>query len=145
MYNLHSHIVWLVITYAMVLLAMLIDFITGVHKARQRGEATTSRGFKKTCDKAAKYFLPMFVLTCLDLIGCVILPVPAFTMFFGAFNIFCEVKSVFENTHTKLEIKDAEESVKVIIKNKDDIANLVLEALKKIQEQQKEDTQDGKH
>ena len=72
----------------------------------------------------------MLCLTCIDLIGTVIMPCPAFTMIMAAFNIFCEWKSVMETTHDKEEIREAESTFNVIIKNKDDIAKLISELLK---------------
>ena len=62
--HLYGHVVLIVATTAALLLAMLIDLISGVQKARARGEATTSQGFKKTCEKARKYFGPYIVLIC---------------------------------------------------------------------------------
>lgn len=121
MYNLKAHIIWLIITYGMVLFAMFVDLITGIHKAKKNGELCTSAGLKKTCDKAAKYFLPMLALSCMDMIGSVVIPVPAFTMLYGCFNIICEVVSIFENTHTKQEIKNATNRIQVELKNSDGI------------------------
>ena len=60
---------WLSISYVAVLVAMGIDFVSGVIKARRAGYATRSRGYKMTCDKAVKYFLPMLCLTCVDVVS----------------------------------------------------------------------------
>ena len=127
--SLHIHAVWLALTYIAVILAMAVDFIAGLRKAKRAGIASTSRGYKMTTEKAAKYFLPMLCLTCIDLVTSVILPAPFFTMLMGGFNIFCEWKSVFETTHDKQEIRDAANTMNVIIKNKDDIASLVTQAI----------------
>ena len=62
-----------------------------------------------------------------------ILPFPAFTMLMAAFNVFCEWKSVMETTHDKEEIREAESTFNVIIKNKDDIAKMISEILKTIE------------
>lgn len=82
--HLYGHVVLIVATTAALLLAMLIDLISGVQKARSRGEATTSQGFKKTCEKARKYFGPYIVLICIDLLACVLIPAPAFSMLWAA-------------------------------------------------------------
>ena len=82
-----------------------------------------------TTEKAAKYFLPMLCLTCVDLMTSVILPAPFFTMLMGGFNIFCEWKSVMESTHDKQELRDAANTFNVIVKNKDDIAAIIMQAI----------------
>ncbi len=66
------------------------------------------------------------------MLGSVIIPVPAFTMLYGAFCIFCEFRSVMEKTHEKQEILDAATTMNVIIKNKDDIAQLVSQSIEHI-------------
>ena len=57
--SLHIHAVWLAIAYVAVILAMAVDFIAGLRKAKAAGIASNSRGYKMTTEKAAKYFLPM--------------------------------------------------------------------------------------
>ena len=127
--SLHIHAVWLASTYIAVILAMAIDFVAGLRKAKAAGIASNSRGYKMTTEKAAKYFLPMLCLTCVDVMTSVILPAPFFTMLMGGFNIFCEWKSVMESTHDKQEMRDAANTLNVIVKNKDDIAAIVMQAM----------------
>ena len=128
---LHDTAVWLALTYIAVVLAMAVDFVAGVRKAHQAGVATTSRGFKMTTEKATKYFLPMLCLSCIDIITSVVLPAPFFTILMGGFNIFCEWKSVLESTHDKqeLRLRDKAHTFNVIVKNKDDIAAIVMQAM----------------
>ena len=127
--SLHIHAVWLALTYIAVILAMAVDFVAGLRKAKKAGIASNSRGYKMTTEKAAKYFLPMLCLTCVDLMTSVILPAPFFTMLMGGFNIFCEWKSVMESTHDKQEMRDAANTFNVIVKNKDDIAAIVTQTI----------------
>ena len=47
----------------------------------------------------------------------------------GAFNIFCEWKSVLESTHDKQQLREAANTFNVIVKNKDDIAAIVTQAM----------------
>ncbi|MBR5639423.1 MAG: hypothetical protein IKW83_06620 [Muribaculaceae bacterium] len=82
-----------------------------------------------TTEKAAKYFLPMLCLTCVDIMTSVILPAPFFTMLMGGFNIFCEWKSVMESTHDKQEMREAANTLNVIVKNKDDIVGIITQAM----------------
>lgn len=134
--HLYGHVVLIVATTAALLLAMLIDLISGVQKARARGEATTSQGFKKTCEKARKYFGPYIVLICIDLLACVLIPVPAFSMLWAAYCIFCEFKSVREKSWQKEELRKAEKTMNIIIENKDDLAKLVAAVLFEQQQEQ---------
>ena len=64
-------------------------------------------------------------------------------MLMGAFNIFCEWKSVLESTHDKQELRDAANTFNVIVKNKDDIAGIIMQAMQmmeKKKEIEKSDT-----
>lgn len=132
------HSGWLAVIYAAVLFAMLVDLITGVHKARLAGKARTSEGYKRSCEKAIKYFFPMLCLSMIDLMASTVLTLPYMTMAMGAFNIFCEWKSVMEKTHEKEEIRKAEKTISIILENKEDI----LKALAQITKEQHEEKED---
>ena len=134
--SLHIHAVWLALTYIAVILAMAIDFVAGLRKAKAAGIASNSRGYKMTTEKAAKYFLPMLCLTCVDIMTSVILPAPFFTMLMGGFNIFCEWKSVMESTHDKQEMREAANTLNVIVKNKDDIVGIITQAMEMMSKKQ---------
>lgn len=140
--SVQMHIVWLVLTYGVVLLAMLVDLIMGILKAKKAGIARTSTGYKMSCTKAEKYFLPMMCLTCIDLLASVILAAPFFTMAFGAFNVFCEWKSVLEKTHEKQELRDAANTMQVVVKNKEDIAQIIVDVMNKMANNTKDEDRD---
>lgn len=127
-----SFIVWLAATYVCVIVAVAVDFVSGVRKARRAGIATTSRGYKMTCDKAVKYFLPMLCLSCIDFIAAVFFAAPFLTMTMAAFNIFCEWKSVMETTHEKAEIRRAADSIRLIVEHGNDAGKAVAEVFKKV-------------
>lgn len=114
---------------ASILIAMTIDLIFGIRKARINGEATTSRGLKKTCDKARKYFSPLLCIVCIDLISCVVTSVPMFSMLWSVYCIFCEFMSVREKAWQKAEIRQQERTMRVLIDNKDDITKALIEAM----------------
>lgn len=135
--HLYTHIVLIAITVTAILCAMIVDFFSGLRKARQRGEATTSRGLKRTASKASKYFTPYMVLMGIDMICCALIPWPVFSMLWGAYCVFCEFCSVREKAWQKAEMDRAAKTMKVVIENKDDIAKLAAEILFK--QQQKED------
>ena len=127
--HLYKHIILIAVCITVTIIAMTIDLITGIQKAKQRGEATTSTGLKKTATKARKYFTPFFTLCCIDILCSVVIPLPAFSMLWTAYCIFCEFISVREKSWRKEEIRKAEKTMNIIIENKDDIAKLVAELL----------------
>ena len=127
--HLYVHLLLIVLSVAAVLLAMAVDFVTGLQKARRRGVARTSQGLKKTATKATKYFTPYMVLVGIDLISCVVVPFPAFSMLWAAYCVYCEFKSVREKSWQKAEIEKAGRTMSVIIENKEDIACLAAEIL----------------
>ncbi len=137
------HIVLIILSVAAMLLAMAVDFFTGLHKARVNGVARTSQGLKKTAAKAAKYFTPYMVLVGIDLISCVVVPFPAFSMIWAAYCIYCEFRSVMEKSWQKAEMQKAGKTMNVIIENKDDIAKLAAEIL--FHKENKSDTNNEKH
>lgn len=124
---------------AAMVVAMAIDLIFGVRKAKENGEATTSCGFKKTCDKARKYFSPFIVTVCIDIIACVVVSVPIFSMIWAAYCIFCEFISVREKAWKKAEIRKQERTMQVVLENKEDIAKALMAALREMQKKGKEE------
>ena len=115
---------------AAMLVAMMVDLIFGVRKAKRNGEATTSTGLKKTCDKARKYFSPFMATVCIDIIAaCANLQIPIFSMLWAAYCVFCEFISIREKAWQKAEIRKQERTMKVILENKDDIAKTLIQLL----------------
>ena len=121
---------------AAMLVAMLVDLIFGVRKAKRNGEATTSTGLKKTCDKARKYFSPFMATVCIDIIAaCANLQVPIFSMLWAAYCVFCEFISIREKAWQKAEIRKQERTMKVILENKEDIAKTLIQLLNQEQKE----------
>ena len=112
------------------IVSMGVDLFFGIRKAKENGEATTSRGFKKTCDKARKYFSPFMVAVCIDLIACAVLPFPVFSMIWTGYCVFCEFVSVREKSWKKAEIRKQERTVSILLENKDDIAKAMVEIMR---------------
>lgn len=120
---------------AAMLVAMATDLIFGVRKARQNGEATTSRGLERTCDKARKYFSPFMATVCVDIIAaCANCPVPIFSIVWSAYCVLREFISIREKAWQKAEIRQQERTMKVILENKDDIAKTLMQLLNQQQE-----------
>ena len=125
----YSHIWIIIMCVATIIIAMAVDLFFGVRKAKENGEARTSTGYKKTCEKGRKYFMPYLCLLCIDVIASVVMPVPAFSMIWAAWCIFCEFKSVREKAWTKAELRKAERTMSIIIENREDIAKMVGEMI----------------
>ena len=119
------------------IVSMAVDLLFGIKKARQNGEATTSMGLKKTCDKARKYFSPFLVTVCIDLIACIVMPFPVFSMIWAGYCVFCEFMSVREKSWQKAEIRKQEKTISILLENKDDLAKAFAEVLKKQREAEK--------
>ena len=127
--HLMMHTVLISVAAAAMLGAMAIDFMFGIYKAKQRGEARTSTGYKKTAAKAQKYFSPFMVLVFIDIIGSVVIPFPVFSMLWAAYCVFCEFKSVREKSWQKEELRKAERTMSRILENKEDIAKMAAQIL----------------
>ena len=121
--------VWFAVIFGAVTMAMMLDLIAGVYKARKRHEATTSKGLKRTADKSEKYYLPLLCCACFDIVVSPLSTYPMFTAIIGLYLIICEMKSIMENTRTKKELRDAEKTMNVIVKNKDDIKTIITEIM----------------
>ena len=129
---------------ASMLVAMVVDLIFGVRKAKRNGEATTSTGLKKTCDKARKYFSPFMATVCIDIIAaCANLQVPIFSMLWSAYCVFCEFISIREKAWQKAEIRKQERTMKVILENKEDIAKTLIQLLNQEQKEGGEKDEDN--
>lgn len=116
---------------ASLFVAMMVDLIYGIKKAKANGEATTSRGFKKTCDKARKYFSPFMVAVCIDLIASPVLSFPVFSMVWAGYCVFCEFVSVREKAWQKAEIRKQEKTIGILLENKEDLVKAFAEIIKK--------------
>ena len=128
--HLYRFAVIIAVCMATMIFSMLVDLVFGVRKARRNGEATTSTGLKKTCDKARKYFSPYMVTVCIDLIAaCANVPCPFFSMIWAAYCVFCEFMSVREKAWQKAEIRKQERTMRVMLENRHDLAKAIAEAM----------------
>jgi len=125
-----EHGVWIVITYVLVTVAMAVDLVTGVWKSRKMGRKLNSRGYKRTCGKAVNYFLPMMCMSCIDVLGSAVVGVPVLTMVYGAYCVFCELKSVLETTHDKESIRNDLRDLLELGEDIGDVKDLIRKLLK---------------
>lgn len=121
---------WFLLIFGAVTLAMVFDLIAGIIKAKQRKEARTSTGLKRTASKCGRYYLPLLCACCFDIIVSPISVYPIFTALAGLFFVVTEIISIFEKTYTKKQLRESEKTMNVILKNKEDIVKLVCEVMK---------------
>lgn len=107
----------LLIFYCGVLAAILADLVSGLRKAKSRGEKCTSSGLRRTVDKIGRYYLALFSMTVIDfmliaaldrLAASGITLIPSFPFFtgFGALALtLIEVKSILESSDEKGDIR----------------------------------------
>lgn len=112
------------------IVAMATDLLSGVFKARELGIARTSTGYKKTCDKARKYFSTFIAASMIDIITCIFSPFPIFTIAWTCYLCFCEFKSVREKAFEKAEIRKQDRTMQVILENKEDIARAMIDIMR---------------
>lgn len=120
-------IMWLLVT-----LAIIIDLISGWHKAKERGEARTSYGLRRTVSKTVLYYALMLFAFMFDCIGTFFYPQPYITLIAAAFLIFIECKSILEKAHDKdkWKMNKSLEDLNIILDNKDDLLKGLSEILK---------------
>lgn len=123
------------------LMAMVVDLVAGVMKAKELGIARTSTGYKKSCDKAKKYFPTFMEASMLDVATCIVSPFPIFCILWTAYLCFCEFKSVREKAFEKAEIRRQDRTMQVVLENREDIAKAIAEAMR--QEREKKGGKDG--
>lgn len=105
----------LIIDYACVTAAAIIDLRSGVSKCRRLGLRPSSGGYRRTVDKLGRYYITLMALTVIDImivISALMLQatagwtIPAFPLFttLGAIALtLIEAKSVMENTQRKAD------------------------------------------
>lgn len=119
------------IMWLLVALAIVIDLVSGVRKAKERGEARTSYGFKQTVNKVVFYYAFMLFALMFDCIGMFFYPLPIITLVAAAFLIFIECKSVFEKAHEKDKRKFNKNAhdFSILLENKEDVIKGIAEIL----------------
>ena len=123
--------------YILVLFAVVADLISGCRKAKQRGELRSSFGFRRTVDKLARYYIPLFALTVVDAMQMIVvgylngyhdysIPLLPILTLFGAIGIgIIEIKSILEKAEDKVKFERVGQLAGDIVKNKDDAAAII--------------------
>lgn len=109
-------VLWILFAdYILVLGAIMADLWSGVRKARIRGEARTSYGYKKTVEKVTRYYNALLALTIVDCMhmasilylnafyGYHVPVFPAITVIGSIGMGMIEIKSIYEKAEDKVK------------------------------------------
>jgi hypothetical protein len=130
--------------YIIVLFAIIADLVSGVRKARKRGDARTSYGYKRTVDKITRYYNMLFVVSLIDVILVVsnlhaLLHIPVLPYFtaIGALALcLIELKSIYEKAEDKVktQIGEVGSFAGSLIRNRSDMEAILSEIAKYLKE-----------
>lgn len=135
-----------IIMWIIVLIAIIIDLISGLRKASQLGEIHTSYGFRRSVTKMVQYYGLMCFALMFDILSSLVVSIPYFSMLASFFLVFIEAKSVFEKAQDK-DRRKINENIKdliILIENKDNLLKGVSEILKNTENPQNQKDDDNK-
>ena len=129
----------MVLEYVMVLAVVVADLVSGIRKARLRGEARRSKALRLSIDKLARYYNALMALSVLDSmqIAAVIylrcfeqyqlLIFPLFTLLGALGMALIELKSIFEKEEEKqqADYRDAADALMKILRTPDLVNHII--------------------
>jgi len=129
------------IMWLMVAVSIALDLISGWRKAKERGEARTSYGLRRTVTKTVLYYALMLFGFMFDCIGMFFYNLPFVTFIVTAFLIFIEAKSILEkaNDKDKRKLNKNLIDLSILLENKDDLIKGIAGIIKNQVEQNKEE------
>ena len=117
-----------------VLIAVFIDLITGLYKAKSINYLITSDGLKRSANKLVLYYSLMTFGCMIDIAsyGLEFVSVPYVSILFCIFVLVVEGKSVFERANEKerKRLMNGAKDVTAILASKDEIAKAIHEYIK---------------
>lgn len=119
--------------YLLVLLSVTADLMSGLRKARQRGEARRSKALRLTVDKLCRYYNALFAVSVIDVMQMSAVEylrvvchydipmIPAITLLGSIGIAVIEVKSIFEKAEEKeqTEIRNVAWMLAKLLKERD--------------------------
>ena len=72
----------------------------------------------------------MMCLSCIDIIASAVVGLPVLTMVYGAYCVFCELKSVMETTHEKEQIRNDLRELIELSEGVDELKELIRKLIK---------------
>lgn len=130
------------IMWLLVAVSIVIDLISGWRKAKERREARTSYGLRRTVTKSVLYYALMLFAFMFDCIGMFFYTEPYVTLIAAGFLIFIEGKSILEKAHDKdkRKLNRHLEDLSSMLENKDDLLKGIAYVLKNQLKEEKETT-----
>jgi len=134
------------IMWLFVAIAITLDLISGWRKAKERNEARTSYGLRRTVTKTVLYYAMMLFAFMFDCIGMFFYPQPYVTFVAAGFLIFIEAKSIFEKAHDKdrRKLSNSVKDLSVMLENKDDLIKGLTKLIKKLSEEKEEKNEEDR-
>lgn len=124
----------LAVPYAVVFIAMVLDLIAGILKAKKLGEARTSIGLRRTVSKFKDYYGMLLVATLIDILLSVIEPynVPYATFASGIYLTFIEGLSIREKGEDKIRRQGNKDlkALVAVLENRGDLVKAFAEIVK---------------
>ncbi|MBB4036539.1 hypothetical protein GGR21_002445 [Dysgonomonas hofstadii] len=135
--SLETKLAIVAIMWLFVAIAITLDLISGWRKAKERNEARTSYGLRRTVTKVVFYYAMMFFAFMFDCIGTFFYPLPYVTFIAAGFLIFIEGKSILEKAHDKdkRKLNNSLKDLSIMLDNRDDLIKGLTELVKKISEE----------
>lgn len=125
-----------------VLIAMSCDFVSGLYKAKLRGEATRSKAMQKTVTKFLCYEGAIIIAGCIDIMIAIsqimtlldlplLRSIPLVTILMGIFIMGIEIRSIKEKANEKEQkyISDALSTISTLV-GKEDLIRLLTNKIK---------------
>jgi hypothetical protein len=143
---------WVIVCFEtlVIILAMSVDFVSGFHKAKLRGEARNSLGMRKTVNKFILYAGSVMISAGVDSIFFIcgfwkifrfaaLSDVPVVTTVAAVFVCAVEIRSIWENAERKQK-RDALQTAEALVKliNKESIGEKLENAINEIKEKEDE-------
>lgn len=129
---------YLSVFYIAIVFLVFMDLWSGVRKAKKRGEARMSYGYRRTIDKLSRYINIMLAITVVDMIVLIspiylaLKALPAFpylSLLAVIFIAIIEVKSMCEKAEDKQKFKSTSMLAGKVIASKDDITKIIEEVM----------------
>ena len=141
LFEYHPKINIILMTWIFILVAVMIDLVAGVWKAKTLGYLITSDGLKRTVNKMVYYYMLMFFASMMDIAACSAewLTIPYISILFCLFILFIEAKSVFERANEKerKRLLNAAKEVTAIIASDENFVKTIHESIKKKEDENK--------
>lgn len=124
-----------------VFVAMIIDLIFGLYKAKESGEVRTSYGLRRTVRKFIEYYSMLILAFVIDVLASIIdnYNLPYITFIAAAYLVFTEILSIREKASDK-ERRRQNRDLQILIglvENKGDLLKSITSFVKKQLEEEK--------